>query len=167
MRNLRRNKKGIAIAEASSTFALLLPLTFLAVLAAIECCAAYIIHTNLTQAALQGANDLGVVWAAQNQPGQSLTTAQQQAVFNKVEIPHIIPFYSGSSNPNFLPAVFDFTGTVPSVTVTAVFIPGAQCLKFPGAYISSSFLSFSLPQTLTMRASCTFPLPNRTNHVGN
>lgn len=157
-----RSNRGIAIAEASSCMALLIPLTFLVVLAAVECSAAYIIHMNLTQAAQRAANDLGVVWAAQNQPNQPLTAAQQKAVFDTIVVPRIIPFHTGDNN-NFKAAVFNFNDETPSVTVTAVFVPGGDNLKFPGAYLASSFLSFSIPNLLTLQSSVTYPLPNRTN----
>src|ERR1700710_1636160 len=115
-----RSKSGSSIAEASASFSLLVPIAFLVLLAVIESTVAYVIHASLTQAALEASHDLGAVWVAQNQPNQPLTTAQQQAVYNNINIPNIIPTNTTTNNnPNFTTAKFDFTTSPQTVTVTA------------------------------------------------
>jgi hypothetical protein len=157
-----RSKKGSAIAEASSAFSLLVPLAIIVLLAVIESTIAYIIHSSLTQAALEAAHDLGALWVAQNQPGQALTTTQQQAVFNNIVIPNVIPVNSsGNTNPNFTTAQFNFTSSPQTVTVTAMFVPGVGSYSYPWNVLNVAFATFFLPTNLTIRSTCTYPLPSR------
>ena len=114
---MQRRQSGSAIAESSSSLAVLLPLLVIVTLVTIQGTSAYVIHASLTAAALEAAHDIGSVWAAQNQPGQPLTNDQQQAVFNAIIVPHLISANNSSqSNPNFLPAQFNFSDSPPTVT---------------------------------------------------
>lgn len=155
-----RNRKGETIAAASTVLSLFVPLILVVLLSTIECAIAYVVHENLTGAALQAAHDLGVVWSLQNQPGQPLTSEQQQAVYNEISVPYIIPENtSGGTNPNFSAATFDFTNTPNTVTVTSKFVPAANLVKVVN--ISGWLMQFNQISSIQIKSSVTYPLPSR------
>ena len=157
-----RSKRGSALAEATSAFSLLAPLALIVLLAVIESTIAYVIHSSLSQAALEAAHDLGALWVAENQPGQALTSTQQQAVYNNIVIPNVIPVNtSGNTNPNFTTATFNFTTSPQTVTVTAMFVPGVGSYSYPWNALNCAFATFFLPTNLVIKSSCTYPLPSR------
>ena len=147
-----RTRTGAMLAETAGSFSLLCPIIMFSILSVGQFAGSYMIHTGLTQAALEAAHDLGAVWVAQNQPGQALTTAQQQAVYNSISVPNIIPLNTSSNNnPNFTTATFNFTSSPQTVSVTAMYQP------FVGAY------AIPMVSNLVIRASSTYPLPSRGN----
>jgi hypothetical protein len=161
----QRRSSGFSLVEVSTSFVLFVPIILLVMLVIVEVNEAYLIHNNLTQAAQTAAYELGVVYASQTSSTTALSRAQQDAVYNTIAIPGVIAANTGTSqNPAFANAVFNTTSSPPTVTTTAMFVPGLGLLPFPFNKLSANWNSFVLPTNLTIKSSVTFPIPSKTNN---
>jgi Flp pilus assembly protein TadG len=142
-----RRQSGITLVEFGAAASLYLPLLFAVIFVIMEASAAYIIKTNIDQAAKQAGRSMAHAYGMD--PTIATDSTKQQAIYTAVRIPNYV-----ADNNQFTNPVFDFSTNPATVTVTCTYpnsgafglppFPNPDPLRLGPTFIINSSATYSL-----------------------
>ncbi|MGD9682769.1 MAG: hypothetical protein AB7W16_16385 [Candidatus Obscuribacterales bacterium] len=147
---LKRTSRGSLLAESVVAIAVMLPVTILTVLIALEASHAFILSRGMTEGAVIAARALSYEYKT----NKSVVTDSdaQQAIFSNIRMANLI-----HDNSQIQIVNWQLTDEPKTVTVKVTYIPGAgtpplppfptvPCIDLPGSYRICQFVTYRLKE---------------------